>query len=529
MKRPRRERRWNKKSYKRRRPTSESVQIPEPRPEGEVFADLTVLCAKPGYIHALAFIVYHDSIITGKETFTKEDFLRIYSPKRLIRTEISVLIGLMLKSGIFLEIPHPTIMQSMIDDTHRLMDELHQSILAPARAEFVASWAAMQSGNDYANPLRSGTALREAMFYGAESAFTSQYIDFSRTRYAADDDWLIKNRGFTIAQAAEIAAAIIKQLSEEMMPRLKAMIHNHPSTWTMLDLFCFAADDIVAATGLPAEVVNRFLDAYSCTAPANNAEFVDATANNIARVFPFIKLSNDRYTSFLEYNTSEALYDNAFYWMITDKGYAGNAANNRGAFTEHLCIEFLERVMPKNTLYRNVTFKATKGKAGTEADAIIFYGRRVFVFQAKSKRLTATAKTGDDLAISRDFKTAIQSAYDQAIACIDAIRAGVPAYDALGNAIQLPDITDVNEYFPICITSEHYPALSFQVSQFLELHNGDYKYPLVFDIFTLDIITEFLNTTLFFTDYVAKRSNISDKITSSHEMVILSYHLKKNL
>lgn len=53
--------------------------------------------------------------------------------------------------------------------------------------------------------------------------------------------------------------------------------------------------------------------------------------------------------------------------------------------------------------------------------------------------------------------------------------------------------------------------------------------PLVFDIFTLDIIAEMLNKPLYFIDYLAKRSKFLERVIANHELIVLSWYIKKNL
>jgi len=49
------------------------------------------------------------------------------------------------------------------------------------------------------------------------------------------------------------------------------------------------------------------------------------------------------------------------------------------------------------------------------------------------------------------------------------------------------------------------------------------------DIFTLDVMTEMLESPLYFLSYVDKRTGYADKIIASHELVLISQHLKRNL
>ena len=53
-----------------------------------------------------------------------------------------------------------------------------------------------------------GEALREAIFYSGESAYTFQYRDFSPRKYAADDEWLRAKKGFTIQAARDVVHAV---------------------------------------------------------------------------------------------------------------------------------------------------------------------------------------------------------------------------------------------------------------------------------------------------------------------------------
>ncbi|HEX4651123.1 MAG TPA: hypothetical protein VH250_06420 [Granulicella sp.] len=51
----------------------------------------------------------------------------------------------------------------------------------------------------------------------------------------------------------------------------------------------------------------------------------------------------------------------------------------------------------------------------------------------------------------------------------------------------------------------------------------------VLDLFTLDVLTEFLTTPLAFISYLDRRTRYDDEVTAGHELTIFSYHLKQNL
>ncbi|MDD2542135.1 MAG: SEC-C metal-binding domain-containing protein, partial [Desulfuromonadaceae bacterium] len=178
--------------------------------------------------------------------------------------------------------------------------------------------------------------------------------------------------------------------------------------------------------------------------------------------------------------------------------------------------------------FSNVDIFASKDKIG-EIDVLVIYGNRAIVVQAKSKRLTLEARKGNDRQIKDDFKKSVQDSYNQGLICSKSL--GVPRYKLVdGNSKIITVPKTLKEIYIFCVVSDHYPALSFQTRQFLKYETTDsIQPPLVLDVFTLDAMTEMLPSPLHFLSYVNRRANYSEKILTSHELTILSYHLKNNL
>ena len=105
------------------------------RDEAEVFADLKVLCRSSGYIHALATICFRDNIVRYSGQLRPKDMLPMFSPDRLIRTEISTLIGLMVQGERDWVRPSPDVVQQQVDSTDALLKELHETFLPSLSAE----------------------------------------------------------------------------------------------------------------------------------------------------------------------------------------------------------------------------------------------------------------------------------------------------------------------------------------------------------------------------------------------------------
>jgi hypothetical protein len=149
--------------------------------------------------------------------------------------------------------------------------------------------------------------------------------------------------------------------------------------------------------------------------------------------------------------------------------------------------------------------------------------------QAKSKRLTLEARRGNDLQLKDDFKKSIQDSSDQAYRCAKLIEEGKYSLkDAAGKGVTLP--ASLKRIYLICLISDHYPALSFQARQFLTFAATDtISPPFVMDVFAFDAMAEMLSSPLHFLSYVDRRTGYADKLMASHELTILSYHLKQNL
>jgi hypothetical protein len=141
-------------------------------------------------VHALAYLSFRDSVVGYSEEMTAEDMGHLFSMDRLIRTETSTLIGLMVQQEIDWSLPDAQTIQHYIDETERLLKELHESMSMSTMEELRD---AMESGKAI-NPFEKGSNLREPIFYSGESAYSFQFRDLSVSKYQADDPWLERQR-----------------------------------------------------------------------------------------------------------------------------------------------------------------------------------------------------------------------------------------------------------------------------------------------------------------------------------------------
>lgn len=502
---------------------------PLPRPEEEVLAEIKELASQPGFIHALAALVFRSNVVTAVDEFTAKDFLKIYQRDRLIRTESNLLIGLMLSAPVDIIIPDGAVALQYMMKAVMLLEELHQAIMAQGRDVFFEAIKAHRAGDLNANPLNDGILLREAIFYGGESAFPFQYEALARKRYAGDRDWLQDNMGFDIDEAADVLVAIRTIVTENFPRHREKLRQQSPEQWTWLPLFQFSLEDVELRTSLSHSKIAKIVDAFAIDELDPEQSVRRVGDYNKSSTRPIVRLSDGSLYSFLEYGALAALYDNPFYWIARDKKYLGYHSQERGSFAESVTEEAISRVFSEKFLYRNVVFKDKSGNDLCEADIILIYGHRAFVIQAKSKKLTLASWRGDDEALAKDFQAAVQHAYDQAIDCIQAMKAGQAAY-VEGKAVNLKEFGAARTYYPICVTSEHYPSLSFQSSSRLMMSNeSDIEMPIITDVFSFDVMAEMLETPLYFTDYLSKRSAASTQLHVSHELIALSWYIKNNL
>ena len=495
------------------------------RKEAEVFADLKVLCRSAGYVHALATICFRDSIVRYSGQMRVKDMLRMFSPDRLIRTEISTLIGLMIQGEMDWTKPSPHVVQEQMDRTDALLKELHDTFL-PSISGAIAEQAIAPVKD--LQLLGRGEFLREAIFYAGESAYSFQYRDFAPQKYAADDAWLKANRGFSIFDARTVILTITRMQEQKLMDTVAHMATIPPEQWSILPGYGFSVGEVAAASRVAELTVEAVLNAFALTLGEKNEAFRALDDFNAVNATPLLRSSGE-FVLFQSYSLVEALYESPFYWMVVDKAYASTALQNRGRFTETFCRDRLDLVFGKARVHTNVDIFESKARKVGEIDVLVLFGDRVVIVQAKSKRLTLESRKGNDGRIRDDFKKSVQDSYDQGLTCARKItdpKAKLVTPD--GREIHIPD--RVSEIYILCVVADHYPSLHFQSRQFLKYTKADViQAPMVLDVFTLDAITEMLPSPLRFLSYINRRVGYTERLMATHEMVILSYHLKKNL
>lgn len=493
------------------------------RREQEVFDELATLCVQPGYVHAICLFCFRDNLVKVGEKLEAKNLKNLFGFDRLIRTEISTLIGLALKGPMDLSLPAPNTLQEYITKTEALLREIHHAMSAAWFAHLTP-----EKVKEGFNPFTAGDALREPIFYGGESAYGFQYRDFSVRKYEADDDWINKAKGFSIHTAREVLKAICDLQMIKIPLVHRSIMDLPPEKWTLLPGFEFSVKELAAHAGIAETAVDAVVEAFAVPQGEKNADFRSLSDFNVANASPLLRTGTDSFLLLQQYSILEALYEAPYYWMTADNAYWATATENRGRFTEAFCTERLLQVFGVKHVFTNVEIYESKGKRLGEIDVLVAFGDRAILLQAKSKKLTLEARKGNDLQIKDDFKKSVQDSYDQGLICAKVL--GNAKYKFVPKGGSPLNLAAFEEIYIFCIVSDHYPALAFQARQFLKFEATDQiAPPFVMDIFTLDALAEMLSSPLRLLSYANRRTRYTERLMAANELTILSYHLKQNL
>lgn len=491
------------------------------RSETEIFDELKCLAAKQGFIHALGLISSRDHFVEIGKTVTKDDVLKSYAPGRTIRTEFETLQGLMLQGPQDHAFPGEESVKEYIAKAIELLAEMHAAFNRPMIEKLSASMGSTT------NPFANAESLREPIFYGGETAYSFQYRDFAAARYDSDKEWFLENVGFEPTDAQKILFAIEAYQRTMISSATIRLKRAKRLSRDLLEGFMLPVGKIGKIAKVSEDRVEAFLEKMSPSPDEKNEDFNEIGDFNIVAEKPLVKIDGNFYC-LNQYSITQSIYDSPFYWMISDKDYARIASKHRGEFTEEAAAHFLARVFSDEHIHKNVNLFEKKSAIAAEVDILVTFGNVAIIVQCKSKKLTVPSRKGNDQKLKDDFAKAIQSAYDQGIECAKFILENRgKAKDSEDRNV---DIGEIDTVFILCVESEHYPALTVQADYLLKIdETSGVEHPMVFDIFLLDILTEFLRSPLYFLDYLKKRSVSYGRVSSISELVILAYHLRKNL
>lgn len=498
------------------------MPTPVGRTETEILADLVELTASPGYVHAIAFICHRDNLVLYRDELNPNDMAHLFSNDRLLRTEITTLLGLMVRQVLDMTVPTLDALGELVGRSDALMLELHHALSRPMISTLTAqavSGSTVEAG-------WGGMSMREPIFYGTESAYSFQYRDFLPAKYEADDTWLVEKMGFTICEAQQVARTMCNLMDERSCATFANSKTPAIDPHILINAFEYSPQIVADLSGLDASIVEAVFRALTLT--GDNLQFQTIGDFNAVAATPLLPTGRGTVLLFQHYAIYEALYESPFFWMWADKPYRPTAMEHRGAFAEKFSAQRLRAVFGEGNVHTNVNLLKGKDIAG-EADVLVAFGDRLIIVQAKAKKLTLEARKGNDGQLKSDFAAAIQQSYDQGWLCANVIvEGGCRLEDDQGREVTLSH--PPKEIYLFSIVSEHYPALAFQSNQYLTYQTTEViKPPFVMDVFLLDAIAEMLTSPLRFLSYIRLRLAAAGKLNLSHELTALGFHLKRNM
>ena len=440
--------------------------------------------------------------------------------------ELTLVAGLMAIRPIdATRIPDEEALDSQLGQLHSLLQQLHEVVKQPIeegtelRVKVMLSANTSQTDTAVASPL--GPEMVEPFFYVGTGAYDFQYLDLANEKYRYDTEWITSNAGLSVDSMVSAARQLQNLREHRFLGFLQAQTH-YEKCRAALATFSFSRSELSPLTdGEFGALIDRF-----ATTPGEVTRCLDAVGSvNELEFKPVMRLAEDQFFMPVGFMLAKSIYESPFFWMVRDNPYSHQASNHRGKVTEEMATRLLSPIFG-DKVYRNV---AVVDGAQTlhEIDVLAFEGNRALVIQAKSKRLTALSRQGDDIEIKKDFSQAVQEAYKQGLVSRQLLLNGQHDFlDHEGNIVNLPN--SLEDVYVICLTLDHFPALPYITERLLDRQSDD-PYPVAMSILDLDILADYLADPVSFIHYIYQRSRWSGRIYGSCEVSFLGWYLNQGL
>ena len=478
------------------------------------------LTKERGFIYTLTLILFKDLFI---DLDNPED---MNWETRLNYQELSFLIGLMVKNAFSIDLIDEPVAKDQAIRTYALFKDLHNAFLEPAKEHFSKTPEIRSPENKEDNMesfLGSGNMMAESIFYGDSGACDFQFLEFSAKRYLKDKKWINANKGFELDTCIAVCKKF-KNLHIQRHANAQKPKSFEEFCGFALSFFCFKKDDL--SEFARRELENIFKEFSLVPGVANKNLTLPGEYNEI-HSHPIVILGDNLYFIPILFNLAQSIYESPFYWMLRDKEYAETSFKNRGEATVDIAYDLLTGVFQAKNVYRQVKIEKNKKNTITDIDLLAVTGNKAIVLQIKSKKLTELSRKGDKDKLKQDFQAAIQEAYDQAVDSRHAIlEKDTRLLDLAGNEIKLED--SINDVYIICVTSDHYPAVSFQTRIYLK-KSPEEPFPIAISIFDLDVLAYYLKDPFEFLYFLRQRIALYESFIAQNEIELLGWHLNKKL
>ncbi|HRP37135.1 MAG TPA: SEC-C domain-containing protein [Candidatus Dojkabacteria bacterium] len=519
--------------------------------------------------------------------FDVEQMHEINYWNRLNKNEISLLLGFLIQKTISLEKPSsPFDLIDLKKKTNSLMEELHRSTNKPMYERFrnLIETSPSDSPPNKLEFFGGENSFIEPIFYSGDGIYDFQYLEYLERKYKYDEEWLVENKNFRFNETIGIASRIkqlhqekikkvsfygLKENKEQIIKNIKKNksipkssrnkdldehfsmmefyqfselfeIEKHIANgfskeeilergWNsfyngLLNLLCVSPNDFSEQIN-----ISDFLTNFSITANYKglNNQFKNIGDFNLFTAKPIIQLDSKRYFVPIVFSVFEAVYESPYYWMLEDKNYHDTLSYNRGKAGEIITYELLAGVFGTKRVFQSVRIESKKGHDDTDIDVLCVLGSKALCVQVKSKKLTQVSRKGNFEQLQKDFKGAVQDAFQQGLICRERIlEKSATFYDLKGNKIELSE--EIDEVYILGVTTENYPTLTHQTSILLEKDEKS-PHPLFLTIFDLELVLFYLHNPYDFLYYVRQRIELMDYTNANEEIHYLGYHLTNKL
>jgi hypothetical protein len=531
-----------------------------------IINNIKKLIQKRGYIYTLCTILAEDYFVEMEKLHEVNHY------ERLNENEIGLLLGFMIQNEIKLDYPKtPEHLLEMKYETRILLEDLHKTFGVGDLKDFIEkSKNPNFNFKEYNKEFwTSEGRMLEPIFYDGTGVYDFEYLDYTKSKYMKDKDWLIKNYNFDPDTIKTLIDELKKYIHLKANKRrfiqyddcLKEIIKQNKKILTKenryeenvqmqlekyakefeLSLYQYLIesndinnyyDDLLNAFILKKSdfgiQIQLLIESFSTVANSdNNLEFQSIGDFNLINSNPIVKLSDENFFIPVMFTLCQAVYESPFYWMIKNEDYKPIALKNRGDIGENLVYDILQKVFSNQFTFKSVKISWNKSKTKTDIDVLCFLGNKALCVQVKSKKLTQLSKQGSLEQLYIDFKGAIQSAYSQGLESRESILFKDAKFlDERGNVINIPE--EIDECYILCVTTENYPALTHQ-TQILLNKTPESPYPLVVSIFDLQLMAHYLNDPYDFLYYVRQRILLPDFFIAKSEADYLGFHLQNKL
>ena len=487
------------------------------RSRDDIISDLENLTHEDGFVYTMC------GLVRSSLFYPPEEAAEINWHERLNMAELSYLLGLMVKAPIHIErLPSIETWGRQFTSAQTLMAELHTTYASDIGSLIERSTSDEDNSNQETAVEFDDDQMVEAIFYGPNGADEFSYLEAAATRYQKDEPWIKNNTEMTLESMSTIAIEL-KELKQIKLNRTGEFSSHKNFCENLLNVFTFQFSDLSSQSE---DQVRSFVKAFALEPGTCNSEFRNPGEYNEVQSRPLIKIDEDRFLIAICYDLMESIYLSPYYWMLEDEQYQVYANTHRGEATEQIASGLLGDVFGIDNVYEGVKVRQGRDDV-TDIDVLAVYHDRAVVVQAKSKKLTVEARTGNVAALKRDFQHAIQDAYEQGLIARKALTCNkFTFWDSENRPITLPG--SIRDVYIICLTGDDYPAIVSQLRKYLNRQDDD-PYPLAISIFDLEVLAHYLNVPIDFLYYARQRTNHTDYFLAISELSFLGYHLQIGL